>query len=96
MPAPVWEERVELAQRFAPHLVLFPKVPSLSRPGRQVDRNAASLDGSGTLGRGRPVVNLRLRVLVSTTRVDRVPDCGFEPIEPSASAAQPGRSGGPE
>ena len=38
MPAPVWEERVELAQRFAPHLVLFPEEQDRGRPGQQVDR----------------------------------------------------------
>ena len=32
MPAPAWEERVELAERFAPRLILFPENKSLGKP----------------------------------------------------------------
>ncbi|MBI5300699.1 MAG: hypothetical protein HY868_01075 [Chloroflexi bacterium] len=33
MPTLDWQARDELAQRFAPHLVLFPESPELARPG---------------------------------------------------------------
>ncbi len=32
-----WEERCELAERFAPHLVLFPEKQELGRPGKRSD-----------------------------------------------------------
>jgi hypothetical protein len=38
MPTLTWEERTELAQRFAPRLVLFPEQQNLSRPGKE-DKN---------------------------------------------------------
>lgn len=34
MPALTWEDRCELAERYAPHLVLFPEEQALGRPGK--------------------------------------------------------------
>ncbi len=37
MPKPTWEARLELVERFAPKLVLFPEDKRLGRPGRRAD-----------------------------------------------------------